>query len=125
LALGAVREHLLTEFGVRTLSPEDPKYRGCAAGDIAARSQSLHQGTVFPFLLGLYADASFMLHGPQAVGRELGPVLQALEKHFLQGACLFAISEMFDGDAPHTPRGAPASLASTAELHRVLTMVKA
>lgn len=52
-----VRNKLLTPFGLRTLSPDDPGYRGRYEGGPASRDAAYHQGTVWPWLLGHYTDA--------------------------------------------------------------------
>ncbi|UCH30326.1 MAG: glycogen debranching enzyme family protein, partial [Myxococcales bacterium] len=65
-ALSAVREKLLTPVGLRTLSPDDPAYRPVYRGGQTERDRAYHQGTVWPWLLGLYADAVAAVEGPEA-----------------------------------------------------------
>lgn len=119
-----VKEHLLTEVGVRTLSPNDPRYRGRCEGDAKCRDGAAHQGSAWPFLLGLYADALSNLGEKERLREDLLPVLARLEHHVRSEACLGQISELFDGGAPHEPRGAPAHAASAAEVLRVARMVE-
>ncbi len=116
-----VAEKLLTPCGLRTLSPDDPNYRGRYFGDQYARDSVYHQGTVWPWLLGPYMTAYVKLHGlneqTQNYLRELaGP----LHEH-LRRAGLGSISEIFDGDPPHYPRGCIAQAWSVAELLRCWT----
>ncbi len=121
-ALAAVREKLLTRVGLRTLSPDDPSYQPFYRGGQSERDRAYHQGTVWPWLLGLYADAVEAIEGPQAATEEMIPVLASLSAHLRTEGCIGQISEVFDGDAPHRPGGAPAQAWSVAEVLRVAKM---
>lgn len=121
-ALQAVRSQLLTPVGLRTLSPEDPAYQPVYQGGQTARDLAYHQGTVWPWLLGLYADAVRAIEGPQAANDELLPLLANLRVHFWTEGCIGQIGEVFDGDPPHLPGGAPAQAWSVAEVLRVAKM---
>jgi len=112
--LEAVRGALLTPYGLRTLSPDDARYRGQHGGDVLARDAAYHQGTVWPWLLGAYADAQRALD-PEAT-LDLEPLLRHLET-----AGVGYVSEVFGGDSPHAPEGCPAQAWSVAELLRILT----
>lgn len=117
--LRVVTERLLTPCGLRTLAPDHPGYRGRYEGDQWARDGAYHQGTVWPWLLGPYLDA-YMAHSnrsPEMRGR-VRELLACLVDHLAQ-AGLGTVSEIFDGDAPHCPRGCPAQAWSVAELLRV------
>ncbi|MCA9530541.1 MAG: glycogen debranching enzyme family protein [Myxococcales bacterium] len=122
-ALGAIREQLLTPLGLRTLAPTDPAYRPRYEGDQAARDRAYHQGTVWPWLLGPYADAVVAVEGEKKALAELGPVLARLAEHVRYEACVGQVSEVFDGDAPHRAGGAPAQAWSVGEVTRVLALV--
>jgi predicted glycogen debranching enzyme len=114
--LGVIDAKLLTPFGLRTLAPDDPRYRGKLAGPQRERDEAYHQGTVWPWLLGPYIDAVVRVRGER--GRETaGPLLDAMRRH-LGEAGLGTISECFDGDAPHAPRGCIAQAWSVAEVLR-------
>ena len=118
-ALGAVRDKLLTPVGLRTLSPDDPAYQPFYRGGQVDRDRAYHQGTVWPWLLGLYADAVEAIDGPDAATEEMMPVLAALSAHFRTEGCIGQIGEVFDGDAPHRPGGTPAQAWSVSEVLRV------
>lgn len=122
-ALNAIRKELLTPVGLRTLSPRDPAYQARYQGDQPSRDRAYHQGTVWPWLLGLYAEAVVHIEGQASARQELEPVLSALETHFRSEACIGQISEVFDGDAPHRCGGAPAQAWSVAELLRAAKLV--
>jgi predicted glycogen debranching enzyme len=105
---------LLTAVGLRSLSPQDPRYVGRYEGGVRQRDGAYHQGTVWSWLLGPYALAHYRVYGDAERARGL---LSGLEAH-LQEACLGTISEIFDGDAPHLPRGCVAQAWSVAETLR-------
>ena len=115
--LDAVKRHLLTPVGLRTLSPEHPAYRGRYAGGPAERDAAYHQGTVWPFLAGPYFDAVTRVHG-EAGKAEAREWLDGFAAH-LEEAGLGTVSEVFDGDAPHAPGGAIAQAWSVGEILRV------
>ena len=101
---------LLTSYGLRSLAPAHPDYRSHYGGDIWERDGAYHQGTVWAWLLGHYALAEYRVHGdPAAAQRRLA----AIADHLLDGG-LGTVSEIFDGAAPHQPRGAPAQAWSVA-----------
>lgn len=115
-----VRRELATPFGLRTLDPADPRYRGTAAGDERARQLAAHQGTVWPWLMGPFADAHFRVFGHGEDSRRTMRALLAPLRAHVREAGLGSISEMFDGDPPHAPRGCFAQAWSTAEVLRVV-----
>jgi predicted glycogen debranching enzyme len=116
----AVTRELLTPFGLRSLSPADPRYHGTYSGNVKQRDEAYHQGTVWAWLMGPYISARLRSGGgtPQ-LRSELRGLLSSLQEHLLQ-AGVGSISEIFDGDAPHAPRGCIAQAWSVGELLRVL-----
>ncbi len=116
----SVRRHLLTPFGLRTLDPRDPRYRPRCEGPPAERAQALHQGTVWPGLLGPFVDAHFRVVGRSAESlRTVQGWLAPLRAHIRESGA-GSISEMFDGDPPHAPRGSFASAVGVAEFARIV-----
>ncbi|MGA9522917.1 MAG: amylo-alpha-1,6-glucosidase [Myxococcaceae bacterium] len=112
--LETVARELVTPFGLRTLSRSHSDYKRAYDGDLRARDAAYHQGTVWPWLIGHYIDAVFKLHGDKQKAREL---LQGLAQHF-ENAGIGQVSEIFDADPPHRPRGCIAQAWSVAELLR-------
>jgi predicted glycogen debranching enzyme len=109
---------LLTPYGLRTLSPRDPNYRGHYGGDPYSRDSAYHQGTVWPWLLGPFLKAYVKVHGESSDARSRAvKFLEPLRAHLWQ-AGLGQISEVFDGDAPHHPGGCIAQAWSVAEVLR-------
>jgi len=114
-----VEWELLTPFGLRTLSPRDPRYRGRFDGDPQSRDGAYHQGTVWPWLLGPFLSAYVKVHGrTEQARRRADQFLDPLRAHLWQ-AGLGQISEVFDGDAPHRPGGCFAQAWSVAEVLRI------
>lgn len=116
-----VKQELLTPRGLRTLSPMSAAYKGVYSGDQAQRDLAYHQGTVWPWLLGHFAEAYLKLHGSSGLS-----FIRNLYKGFepaLTEYCIGTIAEIYDGDPPHTPRGAISQAWSVAELLRMGEMI--
>jgi predicted glycogen debranching enzyme len=118
-----VRRELFTPFGLRTLAPGDPAYRGRYEGDQPTRDAAYHQGTVWPWLLGPFGEAVLRVaDDKKAAARELAGALRPLLEYSLTGPGLINVPEIFDGDAPQRPNGCPAQAWSSAELIRLFTL---
>jgi 4-alpha-glucanotransferase len=113
------RRHLLTAFGLRSLAPGCPGYHPRYGGGVIQRDGGYHQGPVWAWLLGPFSLAAYRVTGDvKAAEALLEPISDALKD---QG--IGTIGEIFDGDPPHHPRGAPAqawSVACTLDAWRVL-----
>jgi len=109
----AVQRELLTPCGLRTLEQNDPRYRGVYVGDRWSRDQAYHNGTVWAWLLGPYVTAIRKAKSSSAY--ELKNYLLPLFTQQINQAGLGTVSEIFDGDSPHTPRGCIAQAWSVAE----------
>ena len=112
--LKVARDRLLTPYGLRSLDPADPNYIGNYAGDRYHRDSAYHQGTVWSWLIGSFIRAWERFYDSEPIPFDWQPLLD----HFQQEACLGSISEVFDGDPPHSPQGAFAQAWSVAELIR-------
>jgi predicted glycogen debranching enzyme len=118
--LRIVEDQLLTPVGLRTLSPEDSRYRPRYEGAVVERDGAYHQGTVWPFLLGSFVTAWLKVNGNSPTRRaQARAFLDGLEAH-LHDACLGQVSEIFDAEAPHHARGCFAQAWSVAEPLRAL-----
>ncbi len=113
-----VVERLWTPRGLRTLDPADGRYRGHYGGDVWSRDGAYHQGTVWPWLLGPLVDAHLLVYRDKAAARRL---VAPFEQHLFDEACAGSINEIFDGDAPHAPRGCVAQAWSVSEVFRAWT----
>lgn len=119
-----VEAQLLTPLGLRSLAPCDPAYVGRYEGTLLQRDGAYHQGTVWPWLLGPFVQA--WLRVQRAAGVPDSASVAAARARFLtplyahlDAAGLDHVSEIADGDAPHTPRGAPFQAWSLGELLRI------
>ena len=113
--LEVARDRLLTPYGLRSLDPADPAYVGTYSGSVWEREFAYHQGTVWSWLLGAFLRSwnQFCEDLPLPFDWQL------LITHIEQQGCLGSVSELFDGDFPHLPRGAVAHSVAIAELLRV------
>lgn len=120
----AVQEHLLTPYGLRTLSPKNKSYRGSCTGPQRQRDSAYHQGTVWPWLMGAFIESYLKVNDFSRQSRKKSSnFIAPLIEHFTQDACIGSISEIFDGDPPHKPRGCIAQAWSVAELLRSYRLI--
>ncbi|HID56688.1 TPA: glycogen debranching protein, partial [Candidatus Poribacteria bacterium] len=111
---------LFTPYGLRTLSPQNSSYRGRYQGDRINRDGAYHQGTAWPWLLGPFVSAYARYHrGEEGLKERMIRFFEGLPDHILH-AGLGTISEIFDGDPPHHPRGCISQAWSVAEVLRAL-----
>jgi predicted glycogen debranching enzyme len=115
-----VASELLTPVGLRSLSPRDPKYVPIYIGSPFERDSAYHQGTVWGWLIGPFIDSYRKVY-PNSDTR-VAEMLSGFQSHLVE-AGTGQISEIFDADPPHTPRGCPAQAWSVAEVLRVLKKV--
>jgi len=121
----AVRAHLLTPYGLRTLEPGHPEYRGRYEGDLMARDAAYHNGTVWPWLIGPYCEAVLRTEPDRQSARNhvneaVAPLLATLDE-----GCIGQIAEVYDGDPPHRASGCPAQAWSIAEVRRIRGLLAA
>jgi glycogen debranching enzyme len=113
--MNVVQSRLLTPVGLRSLAPGEPDYKRQYFGDLRSRDAAYHQGTVWGWLIGPWVDAWLKLHPDDKAGA----------RRFLEGSIgalgafgLGTIGEIFDAEAPYTPRGCIAQAWSVAEVLR-------
>ncbi len=118
--LNVVRDRLLTPVGLRSLAPGDPDYKPRYFGDLRARDAAYHQGTVWGWLAGPFVDAWLKVYPDDIAGARRA--IEGFVPH-LDEACIGSVSEVFDAEAPFTPRGCIAQAWSVAELLRAMLKV--
>lgn len=119
-----VQRELLTPYGLRTLNVQHSNYIGTYSGPQQERDRAYHQGTVWPYLMGPFVQAYLKVNGfSRKSKRQAAEFIRPLLEHLTGDACLGSVSEIFDGDAPHTPRGCVAQAWSVAELVRAYLLV--
>jgi glycogen debranching enzyme len=120
----AVDRHLFAGCGLRTLSPEDPEYKGSYGGDMLKRDMAYHQGTTWVFPMGAFHIAWLKAHGntPEAAA-EVRSRLDALEPMLREG-CAGQLPEIYDGDFPTDGKGCFGQAWSVGEMLRVLEAIE-
>jgi predicted glycogen debranching enzyme len=113
--LDAVGRSLAVPLGLRSLAPTDPAYRPQYQGDRRVRDAGYHQGTVWTWLIGAYAEAAARVRDDPAAGLE---ILRPFEDH-LRAAGLGSVSEILEPEPPFEPRGCPFQAWGVAEVLRV------
>lgn len=119
MVVSAVRDTLLTPVGLRSLAPDHPAYRRHFIGDRWSRDGAYHQGTVWAWLIGPFAEAWLKTHPDD--GATVAADLVGFLPHLNQFG-IGTIAEVFDGDPPHTPRGCISQAWSVAEWLRAWTL---
>ncbi|ACP35328.1 glycogen debranching enzyme [Sulfolobus islandicus L.S.2.15] len=116
--LTLIESKLLRQYGLSSLSREDPNYKPVYKGDRRSRDEAYHNGPIWPWLLGAYVDAKLKLESNimelKLLLEYLNPLLTHASKN--QGY----IPEIFDDIPPYRPRGCFAQAWSNAEVYRVL-----
>ena len=110
-------KRLLTSFGLRSLDPRHPDYKGHYGGGPQERDGAYHQGTAWGWLLGPFALAHFRVYGDRAAALQF---LEPLGLH-LGAYGVGSLGEVFDGDPPFAPGGCPAQAWTVAETFRAWT----
>jgi len=120
----AVQKNLLTPYGLRTLSAADSRYKGTYIGPQQQRDEAYHQGTVWPYLIGPFVASYLKVNGfSRKSKRKAADFIEPLMQHLTEDGCLGQLGEIFDGDAPHKPRGCIAQAWSVAELIRAYQLI--
>jgi len=117
-----IKKELVTQKGIRSLSPQDPKYKGVMEGTVDQRDLALHQGTAFPWLISFFADAYLSLHKQGGVNY-IKRLLEDYDKE-LGDHCLGTISEAYNGNPPHTAKGAVSMAWNVAGVLRVIKSIE-
>jgi glycogen debranching enzyme len=113
----SVNNELVTPYGLRTLSLDDPKFVGKCEGNRRSRDNAYHNGTIWPWLLGPFITAYIKIYGAESETRKVALekfVLPLLNVTIYNGG-LGTINEIFDCDPPNEPRGCIAQAWSVAE----------
>ena len=114
-----VEKELFVGCGLRSLAPDHPDYHGIYCGALAKRDAAYHQGTAWGFLLGGFFSAYMKVnHHSSSAAENAVRMLEPVRKHLSDSGCIGSISEIFDGDTPHNPRGCYAQAWSVGEVLR-------
>lgn len=118
-----VFEKLYTPFGLRSLSPDNPAYKGQMKGTIRQRDSAYHQGTAWGFLLGPFIESYMKVNDYSAQSIARAQILMDLWMGDLTRVGQNTLSEVFDGDEPFTSRGCISQAWSIAEALRIKKMI--
>jgi len=116
-----MKMELLTTKGLRTLSPRSADFKNTYEGDHNKRDMAYHQGTVWPWLLGFFAEGWLKLY--KESGKDF---IEKLLKNFendMMDHGIRNVSEVHDGSPPHRACGAIAFAPSNAELLRIFDLL--
>lgn len=120
------KDELLTAYGVRSLSPRDPRFRKKYYGTQMQRDLSFHNGSVWAWLLGPFCGLYIKLYlgkkSDKEIVEELGSYVKQLRQGFMKGH-IASVAEVWDGEKPHFPKGAPAQAWSVAALYNIETFI--
>jgi len=122
MVLDVADKELLTPRGLRTLSPGHKLYKGIYFGNQDTRDNAYHQGTVWPWLLGPFCEGWLKVYGRQGV-HKIRSLIYGLEECMSEHG-VSTISEIYDGDPPHLPRGAISQAWSIGEVLRIIELLE-
>jgi predicted glycogen debranching enzyme len=115
-------KELVTSRGLRTLSPSNSVYKGICEGTQEQRDNAYHQGTVWPWLYGPFCEGWLKVYGKQGVQKVKNLIFGMEEVMNEHG--ITTISEIYDGDPPHAPRGTISQAWSVAEVLRIIDILE-
>jgi glycogen debranching enzyme len=118
------RKHLVTPFGLRSLSPQSPMYKERYIGNQKERDRSYHQGTIWTWLLLPYAKLlEKVIQEKDLLKSELEKSIYQLRSGIRNGS-LASIAEIWDGKNPNVPKGAPVQAWSVAAVYYIEKMIE-
>lgn len=117
-----IRDHLLTPRGLRTLSPRNLLYKSNYNEDQRSQDLASRNGSAWIWPLVFYVKACFALSGERYY-REAKALLDDFDDE-LQTKCVGSISERFEGDPPHGPRGSVSHATSVGGLLLINQMIE-
>ncbi|MFO8000035.1 MAG: amylo-alpha-1,6-glucosidase [Marinilabilia sp.] len=117
-----VKKELLTPKGLRTLSPQDPKYRGVFEGGLRQRNLAMHQGTVFPWLAAFFAEAYLDIHKQGGLSF-VKQMAEGFEEE-MANHCIGTISECFNGNPSHLGKGAVSMAWNVAGVLQIINLIE-
>lgn len=115
-------KELVTPRGLRTLSPGNIFYKGICTGAQEERDMAYHQGTVWPWLYGPFCEGWLRVYGNQGV-QKVKKLIFGLEAVMSEHG-VSTISEIYDGDPPHSPQGTISQAWSVGEVLRIIELLE-
>lgn len=121
--LDVCTRELLTPKGLRSLSPKSGYYRPNYVGGMLERNRNYHNGPVWPWFTGAYAEAYLKIHRNSGVSF-VERLLIGMEAE-MKKLCVGTLSELHDGNPPYKGHGAMSYAPSVGEILRTLQLIKA
>jgi predicted glycogen debranching enzyme len=121
LTIDTITQYLLTPKGLKTLSANHTQYKSRYEGGQLERDLSYHQGIVWPWLLGNYADALIKVYGESCLDK-----LRVIWGNFeedMYNSGIYSISEIYDAEEPYLPKGTISQAWSVSELLRIKKLI--
>jgi len=119
-------EELYTFYGIRSLDPSDVKFHKKYYGNQKERDIAFHNGTVWAWLMGafcgLYVKVYKGVKSDMEIKKSLSDFIGTFRTSFMKGH-IASVAEIWDGDHPHFPKGAPAMAMSVAALYNIETFI--
>ena len=119
--LNILDKELVTSRGLRTLTPKNEKYKGVYKGNQKERDSAYHQGTVWPWLLGPFCEGWLKIYGKLGLDK-VRKLIYGFEDVMNEHG-ITTISEIYDGDPPHSPEGSISQAWSVGEVLRIMQMI--
>lgn len=120
--LSLAKKDLLTTHGLRTLSPQNPHFKGTYEGNEVEREMAIHQGTVFPWLIGFFIEGYLKIHQKGGLSF-VKKIMEGFEEE-MTNQCIGTISEVYDGNPPHWGRGAVSQAWNIGEILRAYQIIE-
>ena len=120
--LKRTKKELLTPRGLRTLSPKSPDFKGVYEGNQEQRDKAYHQGTVWTWLLGHFCEGYLKIYKERGV-EFVSKLIEGFEEVMCEHG-ISSISEIYDGNPPHKPKGAISQAWSVGEILRIKRMIE-
>ncbi len=117
-----VRRELLTPKGLRSLSPQDPYYKGEIKGSAHIRELGIHQGAVWPWLASFYSEGYLKLHKQSGISH-IKRISENFEDEMVHH-CIGTLSEYYNGNPPHTGKGAVSMAWNVAGVLKILKLIE-
>ena len=120
-ALQVMHQHLLTPRGLRTLSPRNLLYKSNYNEDQRSQDLASRNGSAWIWPLTFFVKACFDIAGQKYLG-DAKRIIEEFDEE-LQTKCIGSLSERFEGDPPHGPRGSVSHATSVAGLLAINAMI--
>lgn len=115
-------EELLTDKGIRTLSPKNKEYKKNYYGNHNERELQMHQGAVYPWLLSFYCRVQDTIY-PHSSLPICNEIYENLEKELTEHG-VGTLGEIFTADPPYRPIGAFSMAKSVASMLDIANFIK-